>query len=342
MESLLAMSDKVSVITTVFNEERTLPVLIDALLSQSLKPDEIVIVDGGSSDRTGDILAEYALRDSCLKFIIEPGANISRGRNIAIDRAFHEIVAMIDGGCKPDRFWLEELVRPLQDGYTFQVAAGFVAVEAKSDFELVSGLLVLPNEPSAITPGRIPLTGRSLALRKGVWKTIGGFPEWLYTGEDTLFGNRIRTLGFRIAHAPASILHWRPRPTIGKLFKMFYLYGKGNGRIGVPVGGSLYHLRNYLLELCFLIAALFYPIVLAPLLLLSIYFFSGFYLPAIRKIRHKLTFRQAYFIAPIIIWVKTFSYTLGILAGNYDLKFVPPFRENLEKYTANSYSAPVN
>lgn len=50
---------RVSLIFTVLNEEKSVKNLLDSLLKQTRKPDEIVVVDGGSKDRTVEILKQY-------------------------------------------------------------------------------------------------------------------------------------------------------------------------------------------------------------------------------------------------------------------------------------------
>src|SRR5512147_2949018 len=104
---------KVSVIFTVLNEGPSLLRLLDSLACQSRPADEVVVVDGGSTDNTVAILESYTARLP-LRLIVEPGANISRGRNLAIAAAAGPIIASTDAGVRLDERWLEELTRPFQ------------------------------------------------------------------------------------------------------------------------------------------------------------------------------------------------------------------------------------
>ena len=76
---------KVSVICTVKNEEETILDWLESLEKQSRLPDEVIIVNGDSTDRTVDLIKEF-MRNSKLKIrlIVAPSANIAQGRNIAI------------------------------------------------------------------------------------------------------------------------------------------------------------------------------------------------------------------------------------------------------------------
>ena len=92
---------RVTVISTVLNEGEAIRRLLDSLVAQTRPPDEVVIVDGGSRDNTVAVIEAYAGRLP-LRVLVEPGANISRGRNVAIAAATSEVIASVDAGV-----WLE-------------------------------------------------------------------------------------------------------------------------------------------------------------------------------------------------------------------------------------------
>ena len=99
---------RISVICTVLNEGESIRRLMDSLVAQSRQPDEIVIVDGGSRDNTVAVIQEYADRLP-LRVLVEPGANISRGRNVAIAAATGDVIASVDAGVWLEPVWLAEL-----------------------------------------------------------------------------------------------------------------------------------------------------------------------------------------------------------------------------------------
>ena len=88
---------QVSVIMTVLNEGEAIKRLLNSLVAQERRPDEVIIVDGGSTDDTVSILSRYQ-GQLPLQVIVSPGANISRGRNIAIRAAAGPIIASVDAG----------------------------------------------------------------------------------------------------------------------------------------------------------------------------------------------------------------------------------------------------
>ena len=136
---------KVSIILTVLNEGDGMRALLDALLGQTLQPDEIVIVDGGSRDETLQVLKAYAAQDPRIKVHVEPGVNIARGRNLAIARAEGDILAVTDGGCQPEPDWLRELLAPLQADPAVGAVAGRFIPLAQGRFEHYCGQMSVPD-----------------------------------------------------------------------------------------------------------------------------------------------------------------------------------------------------
>ena len=113
---------EISVICTVYNEEENINALVESLLSQSLKPKEIIITDGGSTDGTLEILKDLEEKHHTLKVYSVPG-NRAKGRNAAIAKSTAEYIAVTDAGCVADPFWLEKISEPLFAGAV--VASGF-------------------------------------------------------------------------------------------------------------------------------------------------------------------------------------------------------------------------
>ena len=64
---------------------------------------------------------------------------------------------------------------------------------------------------------------------------MGGYPENLYTGEDTLFNSKLEQAGFTFKVANKAIVYWRMRPNLKKWLKQFYLYGRGDGQAKIKL-----------------------------------------------------------------------------------------------------------
>lgn len=213
---------------TVRDEARSLPQLLDSLAAQTFQPDEVVIVDGGSTDGTPDVARAYAGKLP-LRLVERPGANISEGRNAAIREAAHEIVAVTDAGVRLDPGWLEALTRPLRDDPDIDVASGFFLPDPQSAFERAMGATVLPTVED-VKPETFLPSSRSVAFRKAAWRSVGGYPEWLDYSEDLVFDIRLKERGCRFAFVPEARVYFRPRSNLRDFYLQYYRYARGDGK----------------------------------------------------------------------------------------------------------------
>lgn len=333
-------NETVAIISTVLNERESIKQLLEAFLRQSRPADEIIIVDGGSTDGTLEVLGKYAAQHSSVKFFVETGVNIAQGRNAAIARATASIIAVTDGGCRPVENWLEELVRPLLNDDNYGAVTGVRNVENINAFELFAGKL--STSGNAVDEADRVFHGRNSAFRKSVWLATGGYPEWLYTAEDTLFAQRAKALGCKIAVAPAAIISWRPRPNFKKLAKQFYLYGKGTGRIGrTDLKAVLYHLRNHAIWITALLLGFFFSgFWLIALAMLGFMFFT-LVEPVIKTLEQNHGAGPGYwFYVPVIVMVRSLYNNLGQLYGYWEYKQAGVFKNNLALYLAGEWKSP--
>ncbi len=224
------MKINVSVICTVLNEGESINKLLTSLTQQTTPPNEIIVVDGGSTDNTVARLKSFAdTHHLPLNVISAPGANISQGRNIAIEAAIHPIIASTDAGVRLDNHWLEELIKPFQNSPAPAVVSGFFIPDPHSAFEVAMGATVLP-QASDINPATFLPSSRSIAFLKSSWETAGRYPEWLDFCEDLIFDFKLRDESGPFAFAPKAIVYFQPRSTLRAFFKQYYQYARGDGK----------------------------------------------------------------------------------------------------------------
>jgi glycosyltransferase involved in cell wall biosynthesis len=176
---------KVSLVMTVRNEAESMGPLLRSILAGSVRPDEIVIADGGSTDNTAAIVQAYASLLP-IRLISVPGANISEGRNAAIRAARHEVIACTDAGVRLSPDWLAHLVEPFNEDALLDVVSGFFLPDPQTPFEVAMGATVLPTLED-VDPGTFLPSSRSIAFRREAWERAGGYPEWLDYCEDLVF-----------------------------------------------------------------------------------------------------------------------------------------------------------
>lgn len=215
-----------ALVATVLNEGGTIQELLDAIDSQTRTPDEIVIVDGGSTDETLGILQRWAANRDSTTIVEAAGAGIAAGRNLAIGSTHSPIVAVTDGGCRPKDDWLEHLVRPIEIGQA-EVAMGFYEAWMSGSFERVVSCLNLP-DASEVDAERFLPSSRSVAFTREIWAMAGRYPEWLDVGEDMYFDLRVLEIGARRAFVPDAVVEWHLRGDLLSFLKQYYRYARGD------------------------------------------------------------------------------------------------------------------
>ena len=90
------MTPKISVIVPVYKAEAYLHRCVDSLLSQTFQNFEILLVDDGSPDRSGEICDEYARKDSRVRVFHKENGGVSSARNMGLDNARGEWITFVD------------------------------------------------------------------------------------------------------------------------------------------------------------------------------------------------------------------------------------------------------
>ncbi|MBL0887532.1 glycosyltransferase [Myceligenerans indicum] len=221
----------VSLVMTVLNEERGLPAFLSSLRAQTLPPDELVVVDGGSTDATVPVLQAWGETAGMKVTVIEaPGANISRGRNLAIERAQHQLIAVTDAGTCLDAGWLAALVAArTQD---VDVVSGFFEPTWGSRNERLFASVLMPLLDE-IDPDEFLPSSRSLLITREAWQAAEGYPEWLDYCEDLVFDLAMKRAGLRFVLQPAAVARWSARETWRAYAKQYYRYARGDGKAGL-------------------------------------------------------------------------------------------------------------
>ncbi len=214
---------RVSLVTTVKNEAASARRLIEAVKGQSRRPDEWIVVDGGSTDATAE---HFAGEPACV--LLRAGGNIAAGRNAAIAHASGPVIAVTDAGCRPAPDWLARLVEPLEAGRA-EIAAGVTVPRVEAPFHAagwaLADQLVFPR-----LPVRKPaVSSRSLAFRRDVWER-SPYPEWLDHGEDTWAVEQWLRQGRRLERVAGAVVEWDLRGSLGAFLAQQFCYMRGDGR----------------------------------------------------------------------------------------------------------------
>ncbi|MCW4084242.1 glycosyltransferase family 2 protein [Segatella copri] len=104
-------SVKVSVIVPIYNVEKYIGKCILSIIEQTYKNIEIILVDDGSLDDSGNIADEYATRDNRIKVIHKANAGVSAARNSGLDAATGDFVCFSDGDDYVMPYYVEHLLK---------------------------------------------------------------------------------------------------------------------------------------------------------------------------------------------------------------------------------------
>lgn len=105
----------VTVVVPVYNVAGYLKAAMDSLLAQDVRDWTAVCVDDGSTDGSGAILDDYAVRDSRITVVHQPNGGVSAARNAGLDRATGEVVAFLDPDDVVAPDWLSKLQEGIRD-----------------------------------------------------------------------------------------------------------------------------------------------------------------------------------------------------------------------------------
>lgn len=219
-----------TLVTTVFNEIKRLDDTIADIEAQTLKPDEVIVIDAGSTDGTMERLARWAKESTIsVRAEVMPRCNIAEGRNYAISIARNELIASTDFGCRYKPEWLESIIAPFDDAQWEVVSGNFTVREseittmpAKADWVLQSGY-------NYSVEGYLP-SSRSIAYYRYVWEKCGKYPEWVtLAADDSTFWYVIEKLGFRYLKVAEPNVFWLRHKSYAAFAKEAYRYGLGEG-----------------------------------------------------------------------------------------------------------------
>ncbi|MGC8628814.1 MAG: glycosyltransferase [Candidatus Micrarchaeia archaeon] len=213
-----------SIIIPALNEEKYIGYALEGIKHQTLKDYEIIVVDGGSKDRTREIAKKYA---HVIVDTQKPGA--ARARNVGAENAKGKYLLFIDADTKPSPKLLETYLRIFENNKSVVAATGPVFPLEKTSKKIRLGykfvsvyfvrLMLLLRKPS--------INGMNFAARKDAFKSSGGFNEDFITYEDWDLSRRLSKLG-RIAFDKKAVVYSSARRVKAWGLLAFAKYHIGN------------------------------------------------------------------------------------------------------------------
>jgi glycosyltransferase involved in cell wall biosynthesis len=208
---------RTTAVLPVFNGAPYVDGAIDSILAQTHKPDEIFIVDDGSTDESAEVIASIVARVKGIKVsvITQENAGQSSARNAAVGRASGELIAFLD---QDDR-WHPDHLAVLTQGFESDPTLGW----AYSDFDEIDGDAKLITrqflasyeipQPKSDVAGYLAHDAMILptasVVRRLALITVGGFDPRLTGYEDDDLFLRLFRDGWQCRFDPRSLAQFR-------------------------------------------------------------------------------------------------------------------------------------
>lgn len=160
----------VSVVIPVRNDARMLEVCLCALDEQARRPDEIVVVDNGSTDDTAAVAERYGAR-----VVTEPVPGIPQAASAGYDAATGDIIARLDADSRPGPEWIERIEGAFQSRPDLDFLTGHPRFYGATPLVHWMGRhLYIGGMYAVLTPflGHAPLFGSNMAMRARAWRML--------------------------------------------------------------------------------------------------------------------------------------------------------------------------
>lgn len=234
---------KLSVVIPVYNEEKYIRDCLLSIMKGVRTPDELIVVDGGSTDRTVAIARELGA-----KVLSNPYRNAAAGRNIGIKAATGRVVAFTDGDCHVDSNWLyaiEEIFR----GKKVDVVGGrILPAEALNDIEeywlnlQLNIIMQFGDSPLIITERNLrnSFITANCAYRRSFLHKMHGFSRWFANnGEDVDLQWRSMEKGARLYYTPDAIVYYHGVTNMSELRRKSFRNGISSSKLQKKYGGKI-------------------------------------------------------------------------------------------------------
>ena len=184
----------ISVIVPVYNVERYLKKCLDSIIAQTYKDLEILLIDDGSTDRSGRICNEY-ISDSRVRVFHTKNHGLSAARNFGLANARGSFIAFVDSDDWLEKDFIEKLHNIIKENNSDLAQSGYYRVVGENK-EKINSTENIENIDKNEFLIRVlsPQTGFGLCPMKLIKKKIIGdirFNENLKAGEDALFNEMI-------------------------------------------------------------------------------------------------------------------------------------------------------
>ena len=241
----MAEHPSVSIVMPVRDESDHIDAALDAALAQDYEgPLEVVVADGGSTDGTFGVVERRAASDSRLTLVDNPDGHAASGLNRAIAASTGDVIVRCDGHAELSPSYVRTAVRVLEETGAANVGGRQAAV---GDRPLQRAIATAMTSPLGVGNSRFhysqtagPVDTVYLgAFRRSAIESVGGFDESLIRNQDYELNHRLATSGQVVWFDPRLEVTYRPRSSLGGLWRQYFSYGAWKRRMLSRSPGAL-------------------------------------------------------------------------------------------------------
>ncbi len=315
----------ISIILPVRNEEKYIAKCLSSVVNQNHGKIEyeIMVVDGMSTDKTQEIVKEFAVKHNNIKLFDNPNKIAPHALNVGIQHARGDVIIRIDGHVTIEKDYIYQCVEYLNK--TDAECVGGVTINVNDSF-LGKAIALAMSSSFGVGNARFRTSGKEGlvdtlafgAYQKDVFEKIGTFDGEFVRAQDEEFNYRLRKFGGKIYFTPKIKSYYCTRASLRKLWSQYFQYGFWKIRVMQK------HLKTMqprqFVPAAFVFSLFFTGILgifsnLMFLIFLSIILlYSTANLMATLKVGLKKG-RRYIFILPIIFFTLHASYGFGFFAG---------------------------
>ncbi|MDR1226015.1 MAG: glycosyltransferase family 2 protein [Prevotellaceae bacterium] len=321
----------ISIICPIYNEEKYIAKCIDSIVEQDYSKEflEVLLVDGGSSDNTREIIAKSISDKPFIRLLDNPHRTAPYALNIGIREAKGEVIMRIDAHSAYPLSYVSTLVKYLFELNADNVGGAWNILPANDTARAVS-IAAGSSHPFGVGNATYKTGAKNImevdtvpfgCYRRDVFERIGYFDEELTRNQDNEFNARLKNAGGKIYLIPEVAISYTARDTWRKMYRMYYQYALFsplvNKKLGKP--DSIKRIIPALFFCGLLMgAALSFisKIFLWPLLAaIGGYLLAGVSIGFTTAKRWKKP--ALVFCLPVTFFLMHFAYALGYIAGKY-------------------------
>lgn len=222
----------VSVIIPTLNEERAVSTCLDAVLAQSYRNLEVLVIDGGSTDRTIELVEAYREVDDRVRWFHNPRRTQPAALNTALAELRADWIVRIDAHSTVPPDYVERIMGHLgtgrwggvggrKNGVAVSDQGRAIVAALGSRFGVGGSVYHYGTETQEVD--HIPFG----AYPTAVARELGGWNESTPSNEDYEFDFRVRTSGRALLFDPSIVISWHTRENVPDFFRQYRRYGHG-------------------------------------------------------------------------------------------------------------------